>query len=271
MQFSMRKDEFLSSPNVMGFISWIEPLLDTPQSLSHTYIKKKGKRKYEFDNLYSAYKQYDWPPSIDAFSADLAKGIATSNESICESACHRILEWGGVTRGNKERVSRLKPDLCAYLRNVRDRMTMDLPSTEYFTKTIQMTSGFSKIYSAYIDDYMIYDSRVGAALGLLVRNYCESNGFPSVPKELSFIWIKGLEGQSASLTFNRRNPSRDSYVFPQLLNNPKIYFENNIRANWLMSTVAKTTRSKFGTVEQSNSLTALEQSLFMIGYDVSDL
>ena len=36
-----------------------------------------------------------------------------------------------------------------------------------------MNSGFTKIYSLYIDDFIIYDSRVGAALGFLVRCYCE--------------------------------------------------------------------------------------------------
>ncbi len=37
--------------------------------------------------------------------------------------------------------------------------------------SIIMNSGFTKIYSLLIDIYIIYDGRVGAALGLLARQY----------------------------------------------------------------------------------------------------
>jgi len=61
-------------------------------------------------------------------------------------------------KGNKNRVAKLNPNLCAYLSALQERMRMDLPSQEYFYPELQMTSGFSKIYSACIDEFMIgYD------------------------------------------------------------------------------------------------------------------
>lgn len=261
----MRKGEYLSSYVVQGFVSWIETILDTPQSFVHKYIKKKGKKQYTFDNLYSAYEKYDWSYKIDIeeLSTILTKSIVESDEDSCANACYEILMWGGVSRGNKERVSRLTPNLCAYLSSVRDRLALDLLSGDYFFTGMQMTSGFSKIYSALAEGYMIYDSRVGAALGLLVRTYCIQANLPSVPRELQFAWANGL-GSSV------RNPSQNGHIFPKLkYHKPEIYFENNIRANWLMSAIAYTTKSKFAGIYEPLRLRALEQALFMIGYDVS--
>lgn len=268
----MRKGEYLSSRSVKDFILWIETILDTPQSFVHSYVMKKGRKLYEFDNLYAAYEKYDWTYQVDIekLSAILVKSIREADEHACENACHGILKWGGVLRGNKERVSRLRPDLSAYLSAVKARLSEDLASSEYFFPQIQVTSGFSKLYSACIDNYMIYDSRVGAALGLLVRNFCINANLPYVPSELQFAWARGLESKNTFGGTNRRNPSRNGYVFSELrYHKPEEYFENNIRANWLVSEIARTTKSRFTKIGEPLRLRALEQALFMVGYDVS--
>jgi hypothetical protein len=266
----MRKDEYLSSQTVRDFITWVEMPLDTPRAFIHSYIKKKGKKVYEFDSLYSAYEKYDWPYSIDEYSISLITGIADSDEQACVSACHDILKWGGVFRGNGDRVSRLGQNLSSYLRSVRERLALDLLSKDYFFPGMQMTSGFSKIYSAYIDDYIIYDGRVGAALGLLVKKFCIHNNLPCVPHELRFSWARGLESNTASGSISRRNPSCDKYKFPELVYyRPEEYLENNIRANWLLSAISENTKSKFSGIDKPHRLRSLEQALFMIGYDVS--
>jgi len=260
----MRKDDYLSSQAVKDFIGWMETHLDTPDSFAHGYVKKKGRKNFEFDNLFSAYKKYDWPYIIDEFSAKLIWSLVESDDRSCVDACCSILEWGGVLRGNKERLSRLTPNPCAYFLAVQARLTTDLPSSEYFIPDIHMTSGFSKIYSAYIDDFIIYDGRVGAALGLLVRMFCEQTILPSIPHELLFAWARGRG------SIDRRNPSRNGYNFPEIIYyRPGAYFENNIRANWLISEIARTTKSEFAKIEKPLRLRALEQALFMIGYDVS--
>ena len=267
----MYKDEYLSSRAVKDFMSWLEPILDTPQSFLHSYVHKKHRKTYTFDNLFAAYKKYDWVYlyTREELSAELAKSIVKSDEHACENACCEILRWGGVfNRGNKGRISRLAPNLCAYLSGVRERLALDLPSHELFVPGMHMTSGFSKIYAAFIDGYMIYDSRVGAALGLLVRTFCMRTNISCVPRELRFSWAGGLESKMSSVS--RRNPSRDGYEFPELLYyRPDRYLENNMRANWLMSAVASATKSEFAGIEEPFRLRAMEQALFMMGYDVS--
>ena len=53
---------------------------------------------------------------------------------------------------------------------------------------IIMNSGFTKIYSLYINDFIIYDSRVGAALCYLVKLYCIEQKQGGVPSLLKFAY-----------------------------------------------------------------------------------
>ena len=53
---------------------------------------------------------------------------------------------------------------------------------------IIMNSGFTKIYSLYINDFIIYDSRVGAALCYLVKLYCIEQKQGGVPSSLKFAY-----------------------------------------------------------------------------------
>lgn len=53
--------------------------------------------------------------------------------------------------------------------------------------SLKMNSGFSKIYSLLVDDFIMYDSRVAAALCLLVRRFCEAKGLNEVPGSLKSI------------------------------------------------------------------------------------
>lgn len=135
-----------------------------------------------------------------------------------------------------------------------------------------MNSGFTKIYSLIVHDFVIYDSRVGAALGLLVRNFCEETGRVKTPEELRFAWGAKRRGASVNtkITDNPRNPSYKGYKFPILTNNTKLHINNNIRANWLLKEVLQRTTSKFNMLDENLRLRALEAALFMIGYDVKD-
>jgi len=125
-------------------------------------------------------------------------------------------------------------------------------------KGIHMNSGFTKIYSELIDDFIIYDSRVGAALGFLVRRFLEDQSIDSVPDPLKFAF-----GAPRSAALNR-NPSSEQYIFPQLRNDAVFHIKNNIKANWIAKELAQ--QSRFHQVD--NGIRALEAALFMIGYHI---
>jgi hypothetical protein len=122
-----------------------------------------------------------------------------------------------------------------------------------------MNSGFTKIYSLLLDDFVIYDSRVGAALCLLVRDYLEEIEVLEIPATLGFAW-KDVRGERNG----RREPSKGHYRFREL--SGRCHIDNNVRANWLLKDIAH--KSKFTSTQSPTR--ALEAALFMIGYSVKE-
>ena len=205
---------------------------------------------------------------LDECSNKLRTSLYINDDEACFLACRQILEWGGVTNKNIDRISRMK-NRCDYFKYVIKVLEIDNDLEDYINTDIIMNSGFTKIYSLIVEDFVIYDSRVGAALGLLVKYFCEETKKEKIPEELRFAWgikRKTLYGQIAE---NPRNPSNQIYKFP-LINNSKIHIMNNNRANWLLKEILNKTNSKFHYLDEGMALRALEAALFMIGYEVRD-
>jgi len=157
-------------------------------------------------------------------------------------------------------------ELEVSLGDVRRRLDPSEFVTNCHYADIIMNSGFTKIYSLLIDDFIIYDGRVGAALGLLVRKYCEENALPTVPPKLLFAY--GNARTTSYQPDNRRNPGTTLHRFPALTNSSPKHIENNLRRNWLLKEVLESCNSKFNVLHPSFQLRALESALFMIGYNV---
>jgi len=285
----MNKTEFLNTKSVKEFINWIQDKLDKPGSFSHSYNMKRPAMNWSCDSIYSAFENYRWPFSatdpiyksrvsgntfnestsfLSQLSAGLRQSVEMADNELCRNYCLSILEWGGVLNKNDIRVSGLGDNICQYLLGVKDALRPDMCHIDTYLNSMVMNSGFTKIYSLFIDDFIIYDGRVGAAVGLLVRKYCEDSNLDNVPRELAFAWGKGKESTYRSSLENKRNPSLGKYAFKELLNNPQRHTENNIRANWLLKELLNKTYSKFNKLDKALQLRALEAALFMIGYDV---
>lgn len=286
----INKFDFLISGQVKEFIIWIEKILDMPRSFYHHYTMKKPAVDWSCDSIYAAFENYKWKFSAtDPESGNKVSGSSFS-ESIklfsklyklldrsieaedcekCIECCLSILEWGGVISKNDKKVKGLGNDICKYFKKVRIQINDNNFCVENIEDFVIMNSGFAKIYSLLVDDFIIYDGRVGAALGLLVRKYCEDNELDKVPYELEFAWGRGKETTYITSQCNKRNPSNEKYKFPELLSNPKRHLENNLRANWLLKEIIDTTHSKFNRLDKRIQLRALEAALFMIGYDVN--
>lgn len=109
----------------------------------------------------------------------------------------------------------------------------------------------------------------GAALGFLVRHYCEERQLEEVPRELLFSWGRGREFPFRSKVNSRRNPSHGGYQFPEFTGNPKRHLESNMMANWLLSELCQQTETRFRALEYRKRLWAFQSALFMIGYQVN--
>lgn len=283
----MRKEQFLNRAAVQSFIDWISLRLDDKGSFKHHYILKRPRGVlWECDSIYSAYENYQWaftcksPISgysltgktfeeckllLTDLSIGLKESVSQNDTELCQKYCISILDWGGVINGNKNKILELGNSITTYLSDCKERLNADVFNLNGNYSDIIMTAGFTKLYSLLIDDFIIYDGRVGAALGLLVRKYCEEKGLRTIPPELLFAY-----GNSKGDTYgvqNRRNPSQGMYKFPLLIANKK-HTENNIRANWILKEILSKSVSKFSKIEPQTRLRAFESALFMIGYDV---
>lgn len=283
----MNKKEYLNDSNVKSFIEWVSFKLDKPNSFMHSYVSRKTKQGWECDCIYSAYENYSWPFScfnptngkntsgrkysesesvLSQFSSGLCQSVEGDNPELITKYCLAILEWGGVLSRNREKVLGFD-NITNYLKVAMRVLDPNIFDSRNNLSNIKMNSGFTKIYSMLIDDFVIYDGRVGAALGLLARKFCEDLNLDIIPENLKFAYGNAREANSK--VNNRRNPSTTKYKFPMLTNSDKKHIENNLKANWLLKEIIAKTNSKFNELEENRQLRALEAALFMIGYDVN--
>lgn len=281
----MNKADYLASKDVKPFLDWLSTRLDVSGSITHQYINRKTGAIWACDSLYDAYKKYKWPFSFNDLHGKKQKGFSfadntmqlgyireclqsaytSSNDSDLAEASRMVFEWGGVTKDNvpwaKEQ-AQLKKLMAEY----RSATTCLPPATaddRLSVFTLRFNAGLTKVYSLLLKDFIIYDSRVGAALGWLVVQYCQDAKLATVPTLLAFPWAKAKEGDNAVSPKNR-NPRQGAYKISQIVSGqPHAIW--NVRASWLISELARKA-SKFNTL--TDPMRAIESALFMIGYDL---
>ncbi len=285
----MNQDTYINSSPVNAFLQWMEQRMDTPGSFRHAYLLKKQHKPWSCDSLFDAYQEYYWPYIVhdqktekkihrssfgetmeDLFSLSqvLKASLHDLDQSACKDCCLEILRWGGVLNYNRQKIEGFGDELCQYLIFVQKWLREDKELEHYHHPDILMNAGFTKIYALLVEDFIIYDGRVGAAVGSLVRRFCEEKQLETVPAELKFAWGQGRVTAGGS-SVDRRNPSRGKYVFPAFSGNRKRHLESNLMANWLLGEMVRRTGSRFKLLEEDRRLWALQSALFMIGYDVS--
>lgn len=279
----MQKNEYLESKDVEAFIHWLVEKVDEDQ-FNHKYIQKRPKGNlWTCNSVFNAFENYKWSfkctfPNGEVFSGSsykeseavlnrisigIRKSLNESNTELFKAYCISILHWGGVLRSNREKINEMENSI-EYFQNACLLLNPDVVSLNNNFDNILMNSGFTKIYSLLIDNFAIYDGRVGAALGLLVRKYLEESNSNDIPESLKFAYGNPKVSYSDKEELLKRNPSNGKYKFPLLTNNGKLHTKNNIKANWLINEVAS--RTKFASCQ--NPMRALESALFMIGYDI---
>lgn len=184
-----------------------------------------------------------------------------------------VLDWGGVLgsskKGNKQKLESLDGTLAGYL--AETKLLFDshevqlgnkyLVSTEGKSLSVVMNAGFTKIYSILCEEFIIYDGRVGAALGLLVRQFLErDDASRSLPEPLAFHY-----GRAKNNKVNR-NPSNDIFKFPGLGSTYPAHIRSNLKANWILQDLCRQGAGTFSALK--DPLRGIEAALFMIGYRV---
>jgi hypothetical protein len=277
----VRKDQYLSDSDVIEFVVWFSSEITEPK-LTHCYEKSNGSI-VKFNSLIDAFKQYEWPfrftgPGNKEFKGKsykeseqalsylennlrLALDAGNDNET-CEWAC-RIMKWGGVTNGNASWLRDHVNGLATEILTVKSVLNAGEEGVQALQSVRRFNSGMTKVYSLLVPGFIIYDSRVAAALAWFVNKWCEKTDRKIVPTLLAFPCMPAKEGKNPRIR-KSRNPSNGTREFPQLNNQARVHAQWNIRASWLLDACLNHSNSI-----QFNNLRELEASLFMWGYNLN--
>jgi len=280
------KNDYLENSSVKGYLEWFRRLvLGGPGSLRHSYgIRPRGRgqrsQRWSCGSLQEAWQQYEWKVNtrhdfnynkgiLDGLQRDLRDALRDTEESDALKACIEVQKWGG-TEKNIPALERLsaKETLLSYLPQCKVAFAAaDETGRLNRPNSFRSNAGFTKIYSLLCNGFVIYDSRVAAALGKLIVDWCGGQPvpLPDVPAGLRFRWKVGKEDENAQAPKNR-NPSRGPYKLSQW-HTTGPHAVSNVWANWLLG-AAIPTGSLWGLTDPADKLRALEAALFMIGYDL---
>lgn len=273
---------------VKAFIEWLAQHLGSNQPLKHEYVNRKTGKRWQFADLYDAFKQYEWYHSgvphlkvsagscavsnnqaLDAMSTDL---LAATCDNMMLRGTKAMMSWGGVSAHNNQWLEDNQDGLAKTIEQVAEVLRVGDLDSPQFRADIRFNAGMTKVYSVICQDFIIYDSRVAAALGMLVIIYCEEKGLRTVPDGLRFPWAPAKEGESAAVP-KRRNPSKNkAFKFPGLRRGSH-HALWNMRASWVLSQALAHPHAKSSQfhVGGGSALRKLEMALFMIGYDLGTL
>lgn len=234
-------------------------------------------------SLKDAADRYSWSersnePSFEELSTTLIDHVANGRDKEAYAACLAIFKWGGVARSTGDRSVRWltrylddgksSSNLSQILMLGRDILCGKSQGIDKFNGCdLIMNSAMTKVFAAIApDDLIIYDGRVGAALGLLARDYLDTIGHDDLPpNELAFSWGSSRRKHKSGFQ-NERNPSRGVMRFPPLFGtHPDLAHAKMMRH---ASSSLKRVSSLIGA-GSAEVFRDLEKSLFMIGYDVS--
>lgn len=229
-------------------------------------------------SLEEACMHYSWSNGSGAkftqLSHDIKAAIHQGNTFLVRDLCLEIFKWGNVAK-KEDDPSRiwvedeaLSGTLIASLRHATQLLQpSSTTSLAIFDGTrMLMNSAMTKIYAAVdaSQTVVIYDGRVGAALGLLARMFLYTAQVSALPHDLAFLWGP-MQGKGKA---NFRDPSDGRYKFRSLYA-PSV--SNQIRANVSRMTncVLEALSGTLGAHQNGKvSLRDIEKALFMIGYRV---
>ncbi|EXF92687.1 hypothetical protein HK44_002860 [Pseudomonas fluorescens HK44] len=230
--------------------------------------------------LEEAYLNYSWPekPVPDSFQCiaqRLRQGLSSGSNEDVRDACLDIFEWGGVARKPNDSARvwvNNQADMVRLCDSIRMAVEFLQPGCAsslaiFDGQELLMNSAMTKVYAAADPlNIIMYDGRVGAALGLLTRYWLQNLGSLSVPADLSFRW-----GPKRGAQPDARDPSLGVYKFKSLYQPAQQMAQQN--QSW-----AELVRSSGGILGNmasslnnrgvSVTIDDIQRALFMIGYNV---
>ncbi len=295
----LSKNDFLNAKHAKGFIEFLEGFV-SGKKFGHEYRVRRSKKTWICSSVYDAFESYSYPiakqfrdaagSNHESFAANalvlksLQSDLRTSKTAAdLLAASIKVLEWGGVAGTNNEKS--LKAGNRLWLQNkhphgeglaknyeeAKDIFLAESPNLDAIGRNgTRSNAGFTKIYSLLFENFIIYDSRVAAALGLFIVRYCRENRLEAIPPELDFGWMPAKEAANTDSP-KLRNAEAGALKFSRA-SSERIHASANIRANWIFEMVLTGNKQPssegFAKLPEGERLRALESAFFMIGYDL---
>jgi hypothetical protein len=279
----MTRSDFINKTEVNLFIDYFADKIFG--ILKHKYTIRKTKQIWCCDNIFDAATKYLWPwcglnntlkdsiVKLDHFQYDLNTALENKDAAQLRDISIDIFKWGGVSNGNTKRVRKNYLDLASNYEGTISELHLN-GNDQVLKKVWNMNAGLSKIYSLLSDDLIIYDSRVGAALGYLVRQCAIQHGWQYIPQELLFPYAPPRKNRNAVHPVNRDPGSFKGVRFPTFNGRSALHSIFMLRASWVIDAVIKKLDNinpdalKYGNVKSLRRHRLIEAGLFMIGYDL---
>lgn len=314
----MNKEKYLDESVVKEFIEYLSSLIKGKE-LNHFYIIKNNAWK-EFNvkwrnhnnitsgnsshwvckTLEDAFKQFYWKgrsykstkSELEGYKQRLDSSLEEGSKDTFIAVCNDVLRWGGVENNNTQWLRTLK-DPIELFKKAKEHLNGDescnpgIRNDEWsilWRDNYRMNAGFTKIFSLICDNFIIYDSRVGAALGKILVLFLKSKKINNKTiQELNYDFLDFRIPTDRSSA--NRNPSVVLGTVPgvkfTMLTGARDQGHNyalwNQRANWILeSAVEKSFASnedikwKYSEkiILKNEMMKAIECALFMIGYDL---
>lgn len=292
----MNRADYLGNDDVAEFVDFVAALIKGAP-FHHAYhchdrrlppgYETRFGRRFSVCCIEEAFDRYFWASgdfnenqvALNSIRGEVLAAIRAEQTpdgvASALNAIKKVMYWGagGNSKASlyarnvdwAESKGRMLPDL---LREGRECIENDTPDLSRFAADgARMNAGYTKYFALACRESIIYDGRVGAALGLMVRRFCETTKRANVPGLLEFGWCPQNHRKDTPSAGRRRDPSLNGYRFPQLTpSQPQKWAKLNIAANWILIEAAKDARSSW--CSGPDYVRRLEAALFMIGYDL---
>lgn len=198
-------------------------------------------------------------------------------DAACVDACIAVFTWGGVLNYNGNWATVNQNGLLHRLLGAKAHLDNVIQADWHWNQSPEQrfNAGMTKVYSLLCENFIIYDSRVAAALAWCVAQWRNSLGNNAPPFEnmAALAFRQPLRRLSNPMMQNpaiwnpnlHLNPIPEHNFFMGVINQPAHYATSNRYASWLVADVAA--RLPQGHVLRS--LRNFEAALFMMGANLA--
>jgi len=284
----MKKQAYLAEKTVASFIDWLANHIAKSEEIqiSNSFKTAKTKQNFHFKSLEDALLQYQWgfqkidnlfkkgntypenELALSCLESGLKSAVQKQDVQALKIACINVFKWGGVVNGNQKWAENDPENILKEISKIKTIIEKSDDTLNQSPFPFRFNAGMTKVYSLLLPNFVIYDSRVAGTLAWLITCWSKFEGCENIPEELRFACMDPKEGVN-SIHKKIRNP--DKLIFPKLNNSALQHAIWNMRASWILESVAeKISHFENAFHQKKNPMRALEAAMFMWGYDLSN-